>query len=107
MIKKALSLLVLTAAETVSAAPRLPKDVQTFVKNAEACEHLAGEWDSDLPKSERREITRSIKQYCAPAKQQLALLTKKYKENPPVLRTISKHAYDSVKSYTEVAPDDD
>jgi hypothetical protein len=102
MIRQAIFLLALITAQSISAARPLPKDVQAFVKNAEVCEHMAGEWDSELPKSQRREITRAIKKYCAPAKQQLPLLTDKYKENPHILRTISKHAYDSVKSYTEV-----
>lgn len=102
MIKQFFFLLALVAAQSIAAAGPLPKDVQTFVKNAEACEHMAGEWDSELPKSQRREITRAIKKYCAPAKRQMPRLTKKYKENPQILGTISKHAYDSVKSYTEI-----
>ncbi|MBJ7311534.1 hypothetical protein ACFOLJ_12010 [Rugamonas sp. CCM 8940] len=102
MIRQAIFLLGVVAVQSISAAGPLPKDVRTFVKNAEACEHMAGEWDSELPKSQRREITRAIKKYCAPAKQQLPLLTEKYKESPQILRMISEHAYDSVKSYTEI-----
>ncbi|MYM40523.1 hypothetical protein [Duganella qianjiadongensis] len=107
MIRPAVFLMILLAAESVLAAPPLPKDVQAFVKNAEACEHMAGEWDSDLPKAQRRAITLAIKKYCAPAKFQLPLLMEKYKQNPPILRTISRHAYDSVKYFTEVDTTDD
>ena len=102
MIKQAILLLLLVAVQGVSAAGPLPKDVRTFVENAETCEHMAGEWDGDLPKSRQKEITRAIKKYCAPAKRQLQLLTEKYKGNRQILDTISQHAYDSVKSYTEV-----
>ena len=102
MIMRTIFLLAFIPVHCVSAAGPLPKDVQTFVRNAVACEHMAGEWDSELPRSQRREITRSIKKYCAPAKQQLPVLTEKYKENSHILRTISQHAYESVKSYTEV-----
>ncbi len=102
MIKHAIFLLLLANVQTTSAAGPLPKDVRIFVENAEGCEHMAGEWDGDLPKSRQREITRAIKKYCAPAKRKLPLLTEKYKENPKILKTISEHAYDSVKSYTEV-----
>ena len=102
MIKQAILLLLLVAVQGVSAAGPLPKDVRIFVENAETCEHMAGEWDGELPKSRQKEITRAIKKYCAPAKRQLRLLTEKYKGNRQVLDTISQHAYDSVKSYTEV-----
>ncbi|USX14050.1 hypothetical protein NHH88_31175 [Oxalobacteraceae bacterium OTU3CAMAD1] len=102
MIKQAILLLLLVAVQGVSAAGPLPKDVRIFVENAETCEHMAGEWDGELPKSRQKEITRAIKKYCAPVKRQLRLLTEKYKGNRQVLNTISQHAYDSVKSYTEV-----
>lgn len=102
MIRQAIFFLLLVTAQNISVAGPLPKDVRTFVENAETCEHMAGEWDGDLPKSRQREITRAIKKYCAAAKRQLPLLTEKYRENPQILRTISEYAYDSVKSYTEV-----
>jgi hypothetical protein len=102
MIKQTIFFLLVATVQSISAAGPLPKDVRTFVENAETCEHMAGEWDGDLPKSRQREITRAIKKYCAPAKRQLPALTKKYRENPKILKAISAHAYDSVKSYTEV-----
>ena len=102
MIKKTIFLLFLVVVQRVSAAGPLPKDVLIFVQNAETCEHMAGEWDGDLPKSRQREITRAIKKYCAPAKRQLRLLAEKYRGDRKILNTISQHAYDSVKSYTEV-----
>ena len=102
MIKQTIFLLLLVAVQGVSAAGPLPKDVRTFVENAETFEHMAGEWDGDLPKSRQKEITQAIKKYCALAKRQLPLLTDKYKGNRQILDTISQHAYDSVKSYTEV-----
>ena len=102
MIKHTIFLILLVTVQSVSAAGPLPKDVRTFVENAETCEHMAGEWDGELPKSRQREITRSIKKYCAPAKRQLRILTEKYKGNRQILNTIAQHAYDSVKSYTEV-----
>lgn len=107
MIRSAVFLIILLTAKCVLAASALPRDVQVFVQNADACEHMAGEWDSDLPKTQRKEITLAIKKYCAPAKYQLPHLMEKYKKNPLILRTISKHAYDSVKSYTEVDASDD
>nr|WP_315219439.1 hypothetical protein [uncultured Duganella sp.] len=102
MIKQAIFLLLLVTMPSISMAGPLPKDVRIFVENAETCEHMAGEWDGELPKSRQREITRAIDKYCASAKRQLPLLTKKYRGNPQILRVISEHANDSVKSYTKV-----
>ena len=102
MIKQSIFFLLVATVQSISAAGPIPKDVRTFVENAETCEHMAGEWDGDLPKSRQREITRAIKKYCAPAKRQLPLLTKKYRGNPQILRVIAEHANDSVKSYTKV-----
>jgi len=100
-MRKTIFLLALFVAHSVSAASRLPNDVRIFVNNADACEHMAGEWDSELPERRRREISEAIKKYCAPAKRQLPLLMEKYKAHPQILKTISKHAHDSVTSYTE------
>ena len=102
MIRHTIFLFAAVAAQSVSAAGPLPKDVRIFVNNAETCEHMAGEWDGELPKSRQREITRALKKYCAPAKRQLLLLNEKYRGNPQILKTISEHAYDSVKSYSEI-----
>ena len=102
MIKQTIFLLLLVTVQSVSMAGPLPKDVRAFVENAETCEHMAGEWDGDLPKSRQKELERAIKKYCAAAKRQLPLLTEKYKGNPKILRTISEHTFDSVKSYTEI-----
>lgn len=105
MIRRAVFLLLLVSIQSISAAGTLPKDVRTFIKNAEACDHMAGEWDSELPKSRQREITRAINKYCASAKRQLPLLTEKYKGDAQILKTISEHANDSVKSFTDVSRD--
>jgi len=102
MIKQTIFLFLLVTVQGISTAGPLPTDVRVFVENAETCEHMAGEWDGELPKSRQREITRAITKYCAPAKRQLPRLSEKYKGNPKILKTISEHAYDSVKSYTKV-----
>lgn len=99
MIKQTIVLLVLGTAQSISAANPLPKDVRVFVNNAQTCEHMASEWDGELPTSRQREITRAIRKYCAPAKRRLPPLVKKYKGNSEILISISEHAYDSVKSY--------
>jgi UDP-glucose 6-dehydrogenase len=100
MLKK---LTVTAALVAISGTPfagnALPRDVQAFVNNAEACEHLAGEWDSSLPLKDREEIEHNIDKYCGNAKRQLGVLKAKYKANSRMLETIDAHANDSVKSF--------
>lgn len=81
----------------VQAAER--PDVAAYVKNAEFCEHFAGEWDSSLSKKRQREIERGVLRYCGEANLQLPILLKKYQNNPRVRKQIEAHAYDSVKSF--------
>jgi hypothetical protein len=79
----------------------LPRDIQVFVRNADLCEHMAGEWDSDLSKKRKNEIERAVVKYAGPAQKQLKLLAEKYKNDPRLQSVISGHAHDSVKSYRE------
>jgi hypothetical protein len=74
-------------------------DVDKYVKNAETCEHLAGEWDSTLSKMEMRKIERDIVKYCGQAKKQLKTLKVKYEKDAEIQRILSEHDYDSVNSF--------
>lgn len=49
-------------------------DIERFVDIAETCLHLAGEWDSSLPKAQQREIERKANSYCTRAKKQCRVL---------------------------------
>lgn len=87
---------------TCNAAPAtspIPQDVQSFIRNADTCDHMAGEFDGSLSDKRQREIERSIVKYCRPAQQQLKLLKLKYKNEPRVLKVIQSHAYDAVISF--------
>ncbi|MYM94918.1 hypothetical protein GTP90_13695 [Rugamonas sp. FT81W] len=75
-----------------------PRDVQAFIKNADLCVHLAGEWDSDLPEQEQKDLKLSMDKYCGAAKKQLNKLSIKYKKNAAVQKTLSQYD-DSVKLY--------
>jgi len=100
MLKKlTVTVALLVIHKTPFAGTALPRDVQAFVNNAEACEHLAGEWDSSLPKKDKEEIERNIDKYCGKAKRQLGTLRVKYKTNSGMLAAIDAHANDSVKSF--------
>ena len=77
----------------------IPKDVQAFIANADACEHLAGEFDGGLSKQRQKEIERGVVRYCQPAQKQLKRLAEKYKNDPKVTEIIRNHANDSVTSF--------
>jgi hypothetical protein len=77
----------------------IPKDVQAFIENAEACEHLAGEFDGGLSKQRQKEIERGVVRYCKPAQKQLKRLTEKYKNDAKLTEIIRSHANDSVTSF--------
>jgi hypothetical protein len=81
------------------AYPAAPPDVDAYVKNAELCEHLAGEWDDSLSKRRQKEIERDVSRYCGKAKTQLTILLEKYRDAPDVRKVIEAHAYDSVKDF--------
>lgn len=81
-----------------SAQP-LPQDVSRFIHNAEACEHLAGEFDGELPKRQQDDLLKNIHQYCKVAQNQLRILEVKYQGNAKVMKVIKSHANDAVSSY--------
>lgn len=77
----------------------LPRDVETFAKNAEVCEHMGGEYDGELPADQKRDIERNVRKYCGAASRQLRALRNKYKRDAQMLETIESHANDAVKYY--------
>lgn len=95
-----LLLLLLGAAGAAAAKSPLPADVQQFVNNAELCEHMAGEWDSDLAQKRKKAIERAIERYCGIAQRQHQLLRKKYQADAGMQKILATHANDSVTSYS-------
>lgn len=73
-------------------------EVVQFVRNADLCDHLAGEWDPDMTRNEKRTVEKNIERYCGKAQKQRATLLKKYKSDASVLNVLNK--YDSVKDYS-------
>lgn len=73
----------------------------SLCKNADNCEHLAGEWDSSLSEPEQRQIKRSVVKYCGTAQKQLKTLKSKYKSEATLQKILSVHEYDSVKSFVK------
>ena len=82
-----------------SAEESLPKDVQVFIKNADACDHFAGEFDGGLSTKRQREVERQVVRYCRPAQKQLQQLSKKYIDDPRISKIIHSHANDAVSGF--------
>jgi hypothetical protein len=78
---------------------RLKRDVTDFIKNAEMCEHFAGEWDTGLSNSHKESVEFQIHRYCKKAKIQRNVLLVKYKNNKKVINIID--GYDSVKNFQD------
>ncbi|GGY36232.1 hypothetical protein [Pseudoduganella albidiflava] len=77
----------------------LPRDIKVFVANAQACEHLGGEYDGELPEDQKREIERNVRKYCGAASRQLRALRTRYQRDPAMLAVIENHANDAVTDY--------
>lgn len=89
---------LLLSARALATEPA-PKDVQNFIRNAEACEHFAGEFDSGLSEQRQRELERAVIRHCRAAQGQLQQLKAKYKDNPRLAELIRAHANESVTSF--------
>ncbi|MYN09090.1 hypothetical protein [Pseudoduganella aquatica] len=87
------------ASGTTQASSATPKDVQAFIRNANACEHFAGEFDGSLSEKRQREIERSVVKHCQAAQKQLEQLSAKYKNDPRVSEIIRAQTNDSVTSF--------
>jgi outer membrane protein OmpA-like peptidoglycan-associated protein len=90
---------LLLISNTVAADNTRQRDVEEFKKNADLCEHLAGEWDSNLSKNRQKEIERGVLKHCGRAQQQLQRLRKKYKDDPAASAEIEGHANPSVMDF--------
>jgi hypothetical protein len=98
-IKTTILLACLAVSATAPAKNTIPQDVQAFTRNADACEHFAGEFDGGLSEKRQREIERSVVKHCQTAQKQLEQLSAKYKNDPRVTKMIRAHANDSVTSF--------
>ncbi len=65
-------------------------DIERFIDIADTCLHLAGEWDSSLPKAQQREIERKANSYCTRAKKQYRALLTKYKDIPEIVKRLQE-----------------
>ncbi|SFV16559.1 hypothetical protein [Pseudoduganella namucuonensis] len=98
-IRTAVFVACLVASGAVLAKEKIPKDVQLFIKTADACDHFAGEFDGGLDEKRQQEIERGVVKHCQLAQRQLKQLTAKYKHDAKMAEIIRMHANDSVISF--------
>jgi hypothetical protein len=94
----ALTLLLLATSAAAREKPLRP-DVERFKKHAELCEHLAGEWDSDLSKQRQKQIEDGVVKNCGTAQKELQRLRKKYRHDVAATAEIEASANSSVVEY--------
>lgn len=92
-------LVAMAVAAGASATQAIPADIRVFVRNADTCEHLAGEWDSDLSPARKREIERGVDNFCLAAQRQLQQVEVKYRGDRTLRALIARHSHDAVRSY--------
>jgi hypothetical protein len=70
------------------------KDVKELLENIDGCEHLAGEFNSDLSKKEIREFVEHSNRECAKANYGRNTIRKKYKSNAEILKITASETLD-------------
>ncbi|WP_056393733.1 hypothetical protein [Massilia sp. Root418] len=76
-IKTTILLACLAVPAIAPAKNTTPQDVRAFIRNADACEHFAEEFDGGSEKRQR-EVERSVVKHCQAAQKQLEQLSAKY-----------------------------
>ncbi|EJF32118.1 hypothetical protein A936_05555 [Enterobacter sp. Ag1] len=75
------------------AADKYPKDVTEFLINADDCQHLSGEWDSNLPKEQQKDIEKQVNVICGKAKSQQGALRTRYHNEKSILDVINEYDF--------------
>ncbi|WP_261431226.1 hypothetical protein [Serratia quinivorans] len=65
-----ISISILFLSSYAQASQTYPKDVNEYLKNADNCQYLSGEWDSELPIKRQREIEKEVNSACNNAEKQ-------------------------------------
>ena len=90
MYKSLVSFALLMLLSCSHAAARYPADVQAFIDDAQECQHLAGEWDPEIPQSQQREIEKQVDIVCTRAKSQRGVLKERYHNHTDIIDAIDR-----------------
>lgn len=92
--------LFLLSAHLVCAAPALPKDVRSFIKKREGCEHFRGEIPEPSEKWRMKEVARQLNALCKGTDNALAALKKKYANDAEVMSHLEAYE-DLIEAHPE------
>jgi hypothetical protein len=93
-------ILFLLASHLAYAAPSLPRDVQSFIKKREGCDHFRGEVPESSEKQSMREVARQINALCKGTDGALAVLKKKYSNDVQVMSHLNGYE-DRIEAHPE------
>lgn len=80
--------------QALGAVESLPPEVQRFIADREACDHFGGEpSEGNTPEQKERRafVIQSVEIFCAGTDRRLAALRQRYKNNPVVIKALSKY----------------
>ncbi|MBT0727615.1 hypothetical protein HGT73_09495 [Rosenbergiella australiborealis] len=78
---------------SVQATEQKNSDLQSFIENAEICQHLASEWDSSLPQVQQRYIEEQIDIVCPKAKHLREVIKRGYHDNKKIMEMIERYDF--------------
>ena len=67
--------------------------LQSFINNAENCQHLASEWDSTLPQVQQRDIEKQIDIVCPTARQLREVIKRRYQDDKKTMSIIESYDF--------------
>lgn len=68
---------------------KLPKDIATFIKNRDGCDHFRGEEAYD--KERQQFLEKQMRQWCTGTDKKLQLLKLKYKSNEKIMGMLNQY----------------
>jgi hypothetical protein len=70
-----------------------PDDVSVFFHDADICQYLAGEWDSNLPPKRKNELSDEMNKVCSNIHERQEYFEKKYVRNKSIIRKLKSYEF--------------
>lgn len=70
-----------------------PQDFTKFLAIADDCLHLAGEWDSSLPDTQKKHIEKQVDIVCEKARIQQKVLRARYRDRKDLVERIDEYDF--------------
>ena len=70
-----------------------PEDVTSFFHDADICQYLAGEWDSNLPQKRKNELSNEMNKTCSNIYKRQEYFKKKYIRNKLIIQKLNSYEF--------------